>query len=111
MMLPTFKLPMPPYDKSLHLNYGAAICAVFSILFACISLLDRSFIIFAPGLGFLMAWGIGKATEMRQDQINDKLVAAGQPPSHSVEEADVKYTAFGGLLVALPQYALILLMR
>lgn len=110
-MLPTFKLPMPPYDKSLHLNYGAAISAVFSILFACVGLIDKQFLVFAPGLGFLMALGIGKAAEMRQDRINDKLVAAGQAPTHSVEAADVKYTAMGGLIVAVPQYVLMWILR
>lgn len=103
------KIPTIPYDKSLHVNYGVIISALTILVGAVALLLLRWPLWFAPLAGVLAAGVIGKLTEMRQAQLNAEEVAAGRPPKHSVESADIRFTGWGGILVALPALTLLML--
>jgi hypothetical protein len=109
--------PTIAYDKSLHGNYGAVICALTIIAGAVVGKLTGIPVWLAPPLGLALAGLIGKLTEMRQKQINEKRLreaaahGAGPEtvPLHNVDPADVRATAWGAFVVALPAAVVIML--
>lgn len=94
-----------PQDKANHEAYGARIAMVLAVLaIVAVSLLR-------PGAAALMLGGIvaiggafvaGKAKEMLDARANAAALAEGEPPPHSVEAADVRYTVYGGIAVGAP---------
>jgi len=107
-------MPTIPYDKSLHMNYGAAIAAVTGCLIALMlqHLGDplRSWVgPWAPALGAQLSsllWGVAK--EVSDYLINKRHTDAGEAATHGVEPLDIVATALGGTWVALPLVALTL---
>lgn len=112
------KVPTLAHDKSLHGNYGAVICALTTILGAVIAKAMHVPVWLAPIAGLLLASAIGKLTEMRQAQINkQRLLAAAADgagpetvPLHDVDPADVRATAWGAFVVAMPALVVIMLL-
>lgn len=108
------KLPTIPYDKSLHMNYGAIIAAVVSIaafllliVFAAHKGGRLSALLFAPLCGLVASLIGARVKEILDNRANRAAAAAGEAPPHSYEIADQKWTVMGGLVVAVPQAVMI----
>lgn len=102
-----------PQDKANHLAYGALIAS-------CAAVVAHFAIIGMVGAGALPGWILqhqavvkltaaqgasvlaGVLKELLDRRANAKAVARGEPPPHSVERADIAYTAIGGAFVAAP---------
>jgi hypothetical protein len=111
------KIPTIAADKSLHGNYGAVITAFTIIIGAVVAKVIKIPMWMVPPVGLALASAIGKLTEMRQKQINEKRLreaaanGAGPEtvPLHNVDPADVRATAWGAFVVAMPAFVVIVL--
>lgn len=90
-------LPMLPADKAGHFIDGGLIAGVVSVL-VHFALKENSDVAAACGLG--VAALVGALKEGSDWWQNRKAVAAGSPPTHSVDLMDFGATTAGGLLVA-----------
>lgn len=107
-------LPTIPWDKSLHMNYGALIAATFIILCSIVAFLVRMVAGVMPALwpipifAYVVAFAFGRAKEFMDQRANDKAAEAGLPPPHGVETEDWQKTTWGGFIVALPVLVVLL---
>lgn len=79
-----------PGDLANHACYGVLVFTAVSGLTAALGAPQ-----YARPAGVLAALVVGGLTEARQAQLNRRAVAAGQPPTHSVEGRDVVATGLG----------------
>lgn len=92
------KLKLIDQDKANHAVYGAAASA----LCASVALLLGAPLVAAGGLGVGAAGLLGWAKEQLDKRANAQAIERGDEPPHSVEAADIKATAIGGLLAGVP---------
>lgn len=106
-----------PQDKANHLSYGSLIasCAAVVAQFAMLGLVQqgalpvsvlqyRNLVAAVAAQGSAALAGVVK--ERMDKRANDRAIANGELPPHSVEGADIMYTALGGTFVAAPLAAL-----
>jgi hypothetical protein len=94
------QLPQLPADKANHALYGAA---VFVIVCALAAHLGRADI--AQPIGALGALLVACAKEAIDIALNRRAIAAGLPPPHGVEAADIVATTAGALVCWLATIA------
>lgn len=87
------QLPQLPADKANHAIYGAAIFAVVGGIAAHFGHAD-----IAQPAGTLAALLAACVKEMVDHALNGRAMAAGLPPPHGVEAADIVATTAGALL-------------
>lgn len=93
-------LPQLPADKANHALYGVA---VFVVVGGAVAALGRPDI--ARPAGALGALLVACAKESVDYTINRRAIAAGLPPPHGVEAADIVATTAGALLCWLATIA------
>ncbi len=106
------KLKALQHDKALHMVAGALIGAVVLILGAAALFVlgMRKAMPLLPFASVAVALVIGKLTEMRQEQLNDKRAIDGDTqPMHEVSVADMQHTVYGAAIVAIPALTVALL--
>lgn len=86
-------LPQLPADKANHALYGAIIFLVAGALAAAAGHPQQARLV---GAGAAVLFGCAK--ELSDWLLNRRAVAAGLPPPHGVEAADVLATASGAFL-------------
>jgi hypothetical protein len=95
-----------PQDKANHEAYGgriAAVCATLAVLVCALSRHTRPWALLAGGAVALLAvLAAGVLKERLDAAANALAAAAGEPPPHGVERADIVATVRGGVAVALP---------
>jgi hypothetical protein len=97
-----------PQDKANHEAYGARVSMVASSLWllgaalAHVPLLPA--LLVAALVAALGAALVGQLKEWHDALMNRRAVAAGLPPPHGVEGADIVATSYGGLSVAVPLF-------
>jgi hypothetical protein len=94
------KLPMVPPDKGMHLIYGAFLSSLGA---AGAMLLAPTGHAVLAGLvaGPLTALAVGVGKEEWDRLSNQRAVAHGQQPIHSVERADAIFTVLGSVPLAV----------
>lgn len=108
-------LPRLPWDKSLHLNYGALAASAFILVSVFVVLVVRatmhiSLVLWPiPFAAYVIAFVVGYLNEEWQRYENVVALSAGLPAPHSIEVEDWQKTAWGGAMVALPSLALLLI--
>jgi hypothetical protein len=101
-------LPTIPWDKSLHMNYGALIASTFILLACLTAFLVRKFAGITlvlwpiPIVGYVVTYAFGRAKEFLDQRANDDAIAHNQPPPHGVETEDWQKTTWGGAIVCIP---------
>lgn len=108
------KFPTIPYDKSLHVNYGAAVAAfMLAVLYAAAYAVRLPAPRWAaiPIIALIVVLVVGKVKEILDERSNEAEVLAGRPPLHSVETWDIRFTVFGGALVCVPAFILAVLLK
>jgi hypothetical protein len=92
-------------DKANHEVYGARIGTVAAVI-AIFATTQIGWVQFAALAGavaaVVTATGAGIIKERLDREANEDAIFAGEAPPHSVEGADIKATAIGGIVVALP---------
>jgi hypothetical protein len=92
-------------DKANHEVYGARIGTVAAVIaiFVTTQIGGVQFAALAGAVAAVVtAAGAGVIKEHLDREANDDAIWAGEAPPHSVEGADIKATATGGIVVALP---------
>jgi hypothetical protein len=99
-------LHLIPQDKANHEAYGARIAAISAtlVMLACsLSPQTRPWALIAGALTAVeSALAAGFIKERMDAAANARAAAAGEPPPHGVERADIAATVRGGVAVALP---------
>lgn len=94
-----------PYDKSLHELYGARIgaaCACVALAVAQALQAGPWLLLIAAAASLAGASLAGVVKERMDARANKAAEAAGEPPRHTVEEADTVATVTGGAVVGVP---------
>lgn len=105
------RLPVLAADKANHRVYGSwvACAAIVATILLAVLLKVPILFLLSPVVGLLVAYAVGKANEMSDQEANDAARRAGHAPPHEVSAADVGATVKGGLPVVLPWLVLMLL--
>lgn len=107
-------LPTIPWDKSLHVNYGAVIASSFIVLCCLLALGVRQFFGVMPALwpipivAYVVTYAIGRAKEAADQRANDEATERNLPPPHAVETEDWQKTTWGGAIVCIPVLGVLL---
>lgn len=95
-----------PQDKANHQVYGARIAAVAAAFTAAALTLQggpgAGALLWAAVAGLSCALLAGRLKEWLDARANAAAEAAGLPPPHGVERADIVATVWGGVTVAVP---------
>lgn len=107
-------LPKPPYDKSLHMNYGDVITGTTMVLvmISCVLLhLHKHMWWSVPLIGLAVCYVFARGKEISDNRLNAAARDRGEPEPHGYEIADQYYTMLGGLSVAAPVFLALLAAR